>query len=71
MEYALATGGEPFLWPGEMNRSYVQLALLDVMAAAALLCVAALGVAVSVGRRCLRRPLRVLRGEPSIDKKVV
>lgn len=70
VEYVHATGGEPFLWPGEMKLSYVQLALLDMMAMAAILCMAALGVTLILGRRCLRRSVRVKRSKPSSGKKL-
>ena len=69
VEYALATGGEPFLWPAEAALSYAQLALLDVMAVAALLCVAALGATVGLARLCLGSGAG-RRRTATIEKKV-
>ena len=67
----LATGGEAFLWPGEMNMSHAQLAMLDLMAAAALLTAAVLGVTAAVLWHCCCRGGRLRRGKPSEAKKSV
>ena len=54
MDYALAAGGQPFLYPAETGMTWVQLHSIDVLAAGAALCTAlSLLVAVSV-HRCLR-----------------
>jgi hypothetical protein len=66
IEYAIATGPEPFLWTREISMPWWQLQYLDVAGLAA----AALAVGIVLVRWCLRRWLRQKEGLTLQGKRV-